>query len=321
MFNTFWGCSHQNPGEPPTFSVENLQHMAEMTITALVLLFGLDCGLPTKQVLCTKLPLGPFGTAKQGLVFNTFWGCSHQNPGEPPPFSVENLQHMAEMTITALVLLFGLDCGLPTKQVLCTKLPLGPFGTAKQGLVFNTFWGCSHQNPGEPPPFSVENLQHMAEMTITALVLLFGLDCGLPTKQVLCTKLPLGPFGGPNTAKQGLVFNTFWGCSHQNPGEPPTFPVEYLQHMAEMIITALVLLFGLDCGLPTKQILCTKLPLGPFGGPNIAKQGLVFNTFWGCHQNPGVPPTFPGENLQHMAEMITLSVVFQRSKAFAQSSH
>ena len=63
MFNTFWGCSHQNPGEPPTFSVENLQHMAEMTITALVLLFGLDCGLPTKQGLCTKLPLGPFGTA------------------------------------------------------------------------------------------------------------------------------------------------------------------------------------------------------------------------------------------------------------------
>ena len=57
---------------------------------------------------------------------------------------------------------------------------------------------------------------------------------------------------GPDTAKQGLVCNTFWG---------------YLRRVAEMIITALVLLCGLDCGLPTVQFLCAKLPLGPCGGP------------------------------------------------------
>ena len=68
-----------------------------------------------------------------------------------------------------------------------------------------------------------------------------------------------------------------------------TFPVENLQHMAEMIITALVLLFGLDCGLPTVQISCTKLPLGPFGGPNTAKQGLVFNLLGLSPQHRGAP--------------------------------
>ena len=47
--------------------------------------------------------------------------------------------------------------------------------------------------------------------------------------------------------------------------------------------------YGLVCGLPTVQFLCTKLLLGPSGGPHTAKQSLVSNTFWASPKPRGAP--------------------------------